>query len=131
MTGDAGKYSCPIASVSRRGHTHDWMTGRLHRDRAERYALALPARVRPEGHSTWRDANVVNASRSGVLLAVTASFPPAESLDLVFGVTDGAARTADVRCVAHVVRETHDGLGHSLLAAIIDQYVFAPPTLAN
>ena len=87
--------------------------------------------MRPEGHSTWRDADVVNVSRSGILLAVAASFPPAESLDLVFGVTDGAARTADVRCIAHVVRETHDGNGRSLLAAIIDRYVFAPPALAN
>ena len=103
---------------------------RLHKARAERYPLSLPARVRPEGHSIWRDADVVNVSRSGVLLAVGASFPPAESLDLVFGVTDGAARTADVRCVAHVVRETHIN-GRSLLAATIDQYVFAPPPLAD
>jgi PilZ domain len=103
------------------------MSRRLHRERAERYALSLPARVRPEGHSTWRDGEVVNVSRSGVLLSVAASFPPAESLDLVFGVTDGAARTADVRCVANVVRETHDGHGRALLAATIDRYVFAPP----
>ena len=105
------------------------MSRRLHRDRAERYALSLPARVRPEGHATWRDGDVVNVSRSGVLLSVAASFPPAESIDLVFGVTDGAARTADVRCIAHVVRETHDGHGRSLLAATIDQYVFAPPPI--
>ena len=104
---------------------------RLHKARAERYPLSLPARVRPEGHSIWRDADVVNVSRSGVLLAVAATFPPAESLDLVFGVTDGAARTADVRCVAHVVRETSDAQGRSLLAATIDQYVFAPPPLAD
>ncbi len=84
--------------------------------------------MRPEGHSTWRDADVVNVSRSGVLLAVAATFPPAESLDLVFGLTDGSARTADVRCIAHVVRETHDRKGRSLLAATIDQYVFAPAT---
>jgi len=103
------------------------MSRRLYRDRAERYALSLPARVRPEGHSTWRDADLINVSRSGVLLAVAQSFPPAESLDLVFGVTDGAERTADVRCIAHVVRETHDGSGRSLLAATIDQYVVAPP----
>ena len=106
------------------------MSRRLHRPRAQRFALSLPARVRPEGHSTWRDADVINVSRSGVLLAVAATFPPAESLDLVFGVTDGAARTADVRCVAHVVRESHDGRGRALLAATIDQYVFAPPPLA-
>ena len=99
--------------------------------RAERYALSLPARVRPEGHATWRDADLVNVSRSGVLLAVAATFPPAESLDLVFGVTDGAARTADVRCIAHVVRETLDGHGRALLAAAIDQYVLAPPPIAS
>ena len=102
------------------------MSRRLHCVRAERYPLSLPARVRPVGHSTWRDGDVVNVSRSGVLLSVAASFPPAESLDLVFGVTDGAARTADVRCVAHVVRETHDQHGRAFLAATIDQYVFAP-----
>ena len=107
------------------------MSRRLHRVRAERYALSLPARVRPEGHATWRDGDVVNVSRSGVLLSVAATFPPAESLDLVFGVTDGAARTADVRCIAHVVRETHDGHGRSFLAATIDQYVFAPPPIAT
>jgi hypothetical protein len=85
--------------------------------------------VRPEGHATWRDADVINVSRSGVLLDVAASFPPSESLDLVFGVTDGAARTADVRCVAHVVREMRNGHGRALLAAVIDQYVFAPTTV--
>lgn len=84
--------------------------------------------MRPEGHATWRDADVVNVSRSGILLSVAASFPPAETLDLVFGLTDGLARTADVRCVAHVVRETHDGKGRSLLAATIDQYVFEAST---
>lgn len=84
--------------------------------------------MRPEGHATWRDADVVNVSRSGILLAVAASFPPAETLDLVFGLTDGSARTADVRCVAQVVRETDDGKGRSLLAATIDQYVFEAST---
>ena len=103
---------------------------RLHTPRAERYSLSLPARVRPEGHSIWRDADVLNVSRSGILLAVASTFPPAESLDLVFGVTDGAARTADVRCVAHVVRETPTS-GRSLLAATIEQYVFAPPPAAD
>ena len=107
------------------------MTGRPHRPRAERFALSLPARVRPEGHATWRDADVINVSRSGVLLAVSPAFPPAESLDLVFGVTDGAARTADVRCVAHVVRECRDATGRPLLGATIDHYVFDPSTLAE
>ena len=104
------------------------MSSRLHKPRAERYALSLPARVRPEGHATWRDADVVNVSRSGILLALAASFPPAETLDLEFALTDGSTRTADVRCVAHVVREARDGTGRSLLAASIAQYVFAPPT---
>lgn len=107
------------------------MSRRAHNPRAQRFSLSLPARVRPEGHSTWRDADVVNVSRSGVLLAVASTFPPAESLDLVFVVTDGAARTADVRCVAHVVRETSDGNGRSLLAATLDQYVFSSPLLAD
>ena len=107
------------------------MSGRLHKPRAERYALSLPARVRPEGHSIWRDADVVNVSRSGVLLAVAATFPPAASIDLVFGVTDGAARTADVRCVAQVVRESRDATGRPLLAATIEHYVFAPPPPAD
>jgi len=87
--------------------------------------------VRPEGHSIWRDADVVNVSRSGVLLAVAATFPPAASIDLVFGVTDGAARTADVRCVAQVVRESRDATGRPLLAATIEHYVFAPPPPAD
>jgi hypothetical protein len=87
--------------------------------------------VRPEGHSLWRDADVVNVSRSGVLLAVAATFPPAASLDLVFGVTDGAARTADVRCVAHIVRESRDATGRPLLAATIDHYVMEPPPRAD
>ncbi len=107
------------------------MSRRLHCVRAERYALSLPARVRPVGHATWRDGDVVNVSRSGVLLCRGRFLPPGRSLDLVFGVTDGAARTADVRCVAHVVRETHDGHGRALLAATIDQYVFAPMSTAD
>ncbi|MBK5295733.1 MAG: hypothetical protein JJE40_01165 [Vicinamibacteria bacterium] len=107
------------------------MSRRLHKPRAQRFALSLPARARPEGHSTWRDADVVNVSRSGVLLAVAATFPPAASLDLVFCVTDSAARTADVRCVLYIVRESHDATGRALLAAAIDQYVFAPPPAAG
>ena len=94
--------------------------------RAQRFALGLPARVRPEGHATWRAADVVNISRSGVLLAVPGALPPAESLDIEFGVTDSMAVTADVRCVAHVVREGHDAGGRALLAATIHQYVLAP-----
>lgn len=105
------------------------MSRRLHKLRAERYALSLAARVRPEGHATWRNADVVNVSRSGILLAVSASFPPAETLDVVFGLTDGRARTADIRCVAHIVRETHDGKGRLQLAATIDQYVFEAPAV--
>lgn len=107
------------------------MSRRLYKPRAQRFPLSLPARVRPEGHATWRDADVVNVSRSGVLLAVASTFPAAESLDLVFGVTDRAARTADVRCVAHVVREIHTGNGRSLLAATFDQYVFSAPLLVD
>ncbi len=107
------------------------MSRRLHEPRAQRFALSLPARARPEGHSTWRDADLVNVSRSGVLLAVSPTFPPAASLDVVFGVTDGVARFADVRCVAHVVRESRDAKGRALLAATIDHYVFVPPPLAD
>ena len=107
------------------------MSRRLHKPRPQRFALSLPARARPEGHSTWRDADVVNVSRSGALLSVAATFPPAASLDLLFGVTDGAARTADVRCILHIVRESHDAKGRALLAATIDEYVFAPPPSAD
>ena len=107
------------------------MSRSLHTPRAERYPLSLPARVRPEGHSIWRDADVVNVSRSGVLLAVAATFPPTASLDLVFGVTDGAARTAEVRCVANVVRESRDATGRPLLAAAIEYYVLEPPLRAD
>lgn len=107
------------------------MSQRLPKVRAQRYALSLPARVRPEGHATWREGHVLNVSRSGVLVAVADSFPPAASLDLVFGVTDGTARTADVQCLAHVVRESHDASGRALLAATIDEYVFAPVALAH
>jgi hypothetical protein len=102
------------------------MSSNAPRPRAERFPLALPARVRPVGHATWRDGDVVNVSRTGVLVAVAPSFPPAASIDLVFAVTDGAARSADVRCLAHVVREEVDARGRSLLAAAIDQYVSTP-----
>jgi hypothetical protein len=94
--------------------------------RAERFALGVPARVRPEGHATWRDADVLNISRTGVLLAVSPAFPPAATIDLAFGMTDGASRIADVQCVAHVVREDRDAQGRPLLAAAIDQYLFGP-----
>jgi hypothetical protein len=104
-----------------------WMASSAHKARAERFALGVPARVRPEGHATWRDADVVNVSRSGVLLAVSPAFPPAATIDLVFGMTDGASGVADVQCVAHIVREGRDAQGRPLLAAAFDQYVFSAP----
>ena len=92
--------------------------------------MALPARARPEGHTVWRDAHVLNASRSGVLLAVADSCPPAESFDLVFAVTDGTVRTAEVRCVVQVVRESQDMSGRPLLAATIAQYAITPVSMS-
>lgn len=98
------------------------MASTAHKPRAERFVLGVPARVRPEGHATWRDADVVNVSRSGVLLAVSPAFPPAETIDLVFAMTNGASRVADVQCLAHVVREDRDAKGRPLLAATFDQF---------
>ena len=94
------------------------------RSRAERFALHVPARVRPEGHATWRDADIVNISRTGILLAVAPNFPPAATLDLEFGMTNGN-RMSDVHCIGNVVREARAGDGRALLAASIDHYEFA------
>jgi len=103
-------------------------SSRPHRPRADRYPLHVPARVRPEGHATWRDADIVNISRTGVLLAVAANFPPAATLDLEFGLLDGAARVSDVHCIGQVVREARGADGRALLAATIDRYDFEPPS---
>lgn len=94
------------------------------RSRAERYPLHVPARVRPEGHATWRDADIVNISRTGILLAVAANFPPAATLDLEFGMTHGN-RMSDVHCIGNVVREARADDGRALLAASIERYEFA------
>jgi hypothetical protein len=103
------------------------MTGsRQHRPRAERYPLHVPARVRPEGHATWRDADVINISRTGVLLIVASNFPVAATVDLEFGLLDGAARVSDVHCIGQVVREERAVDGRSLLAAVIERYDFEP-----
>lgn len=88
--------------------------------------MPVPARVRPEGHATWRDGDVINISRTGILVAVNANFPPAETLDLEFGLVDGSSRVSDVHCIAHVVREDRADDGRSLLAAAIERYDFSP-----
>jgi hypothetical protein len=96
---------------------------RQQRPRAERYPLHVPARARPEGHATWRDADVLNISRTGILVAVPTSFPPAATIDLEFGMTSGD-RLSDVRCIGSVVREARASDGRALLAASIERYQF-------
>jgi hypothetical protein len=97
---------------------------REQRPRAERYPLHVPARARPEGHSTWREADVVNISRTGILVAVPPSFPPAATIDLEFGMVSGD-RLSDVRCIGSIVREAQGVDGRALLAASIERYQFA------
>lgn len=92
------------------------------RTRAERFDLRVPARVRPCGHATWRDADIVNVSRTGVLLALGAVFPPADTIELEFTVAPDLPGVADVRCVGHIVRETSDS-GRTLLAARFDAHL--------
>ena len=91
------------------------------RSRAERYDLRIPARVRPCGHATWRDADIVNVSRTGVLLALFSEFPPAETIDVEFTVAPDLPGVTDVRRVASIVRETIDASGRPLLAARFDE----------
>ena len=100
------------------------MFSREQRPRAERYPLQVPARARPEGHATWRDADVVNISRTGILIAVAPTFPPAATIDLEFGMAHGH-HLSDVRCIGHVVREARADDGRALLAASIEKYQFA------
>ena len=99
---------------------------REQRPRAERYPLHVPARARPEGHATWRDADVINISRTGILVAVADTFPPAATIDLEFGMLSGD-RMSDVRCIGSIVREARAADGRSLLAASIERYQFVPP----
>lgn len=94
--------------------------------RAHRFALAVPARVRAQGHLTWRDADVVNVSHTGILLAVGETFPPAATIDLEFTVRDGIDRLSDIRCLGHVVRDERRG-GRRLLAASVEQYALQVP----
>jgi hypothetical protein len=87
------------------------------RTRADRFDLRVPARVRPCGHATWRDADIVNVSRTGVLLALGATFPPADTIELEFTVAPDLPGVADVRRVGQIVRETSDDSGRALIAA--------------
>ena len=91
------------------------------RSRAERYDLRIPARVRPCGHATWRDADIVNVSRTGILLALAARFPPADTIDVEFTAAPELPNVADVRCVGHIVREALDSSGRMMLAAAFEQ----------
>jgi hypothetical protein len=91
------------------------------RSRAERYDLRIPARVRPCGHATWRDADIINVSRTGILLSLFTALPPAETIDVEFTVAPDLPSLADVRCVAYIVRETTDTSGRPLLAASFDE----------
>lgn len=86
------------------------------RPRAERFDLRVPARVRPCGHATWRDADIVNVSRTGILLALPAPLPPADTIDVEFTVAP-AIELADVRCVGQIVRETAQPGGGMVVAA--------------
>jgi hypothetical protein len=90
------------------------------RSRAERYDLRVPARVRPCGHATWRDADIVNVSRTGVLLTCR-SLPPAETIDVEFTLAPDLPTVADVRWVAQIVRETIDVSGRPLIAARFEE----------
>ena len=93
------------------------------RTRAERFDLRVPARVRPCGHATWRDADIINVSRTGVLLAPGAAFPPADTIELEFTVAPDLPGVADVRCVGQIVRETSDDSGRPLIAAHFDAHL--------
>lgn len=97
------------------------MTSRVRRPRAERFTLPLPARVRPRGHATWRDADIVNVSRTGILLVLGAAFPPAETIDVEFTAAPSLLHVADVRCVGQIVREATDARGRVVLAAEFDE----------
>lgn len=90
------------------------------RTRAERFDLRVPARVRPQGHATWRDADIINVSRTGVLLALGAAFPPADTIELEFTVAPDLPGLVDVRCVGQIVRETSDHSGRTRIAARFD-----------
>ena len=93
------------------------MQGPAQRERAERFDLRIPARVRPHGHVTWRDADIVNVSRTGILLTLGPAFPPADSIDVEFSAAPDLPNVADVRCVGQIVRESRERGGRMLLAA--------------
>ena len=93
------------------------------RSRAERHDLRVPARVRPCGHATWRDADILNVSRTGVLLALFLEFPPADTIDIEFTVAPDLPGVADVRCVGYIVRETTDDSGRPLIAARFEEHL--------
>jgi hypothetical protein len=95
---------------------------RVLRERAERVDLRMPARVRPHGHATWRDADIVNVSRTGILLAVSSALPPADTIDVEFAAAPELPSVPDVRCIGHVVRETLDPGGRVMLAAAFEEH---------
>jgi hypothetical protein len=97
------------------------MQSRVPRERAVRFDLRIPARVRPHGHATWRDADIVNVSRTGILLALSGELPPADTIDVEFTAPSGPPNVADVRCVGYVVRESRDQNGRMMLAAAFEQ----------
>jgi hypothetical protein len=78
--------------------------------------------VRPCGHATWRDADIVNVSRTGVLLTCM-GLPPAETIDVEFTLAPDLPNVADVRCVAQIVRETIDVSGRPLIAARFEEHL--------
>jgi hypothetical protein len=99
------------------------MQSRVPRERAERFDLRIPARVRPHGHATWRDADIVNVSRTGILLALNRELPPADTIDVEFSAASGPPNVADVRRVGFVVRESRDQSGRMMLAATFDPHL--------
>ncbi len=91
-------------------------------DRAPRYPLALPARVRPAGATSWTQTTTIDVSRSGVLLlADGAEFELADCVDLELELSKGSIRGAEIACTGRVVRRTRTN-GRAAIAVAMDLF---------
>ena len=97
-------------------------------ERAPRYEMQMGLRYRASGETEWREAQIENISRSGVLFRVGESLRVSEFVEMRFMLPPGMAgkESAEILCQGWVVRSAPPSADEKLhrMAAKILEYRF-------
>ena len=97
-------------------------------ERAPRYEMQMDMRYRAASETEWRDAQIENISRSGVLFRVGETLKVSELVEMRFLLPPGMAgkESAEVLCQGWVVRSSPPAAEEQLhlMAAKILEYRF-------